>query len=310
MNRRRFLSYSAAALAGSAVPGIKGMGMELPEEADRMKWDWADYREMVRKAVNYRKIDVHNHVNMNGRNPSLIDESCRRTGITWTACSNLRASNPEQMRENNNIVLEAMRQYPNRILGSCYIHPGWPKAALEEIDRCVDQGMVMVGELYDTYKINDPIYYPIIERCIDHQIPVMMHGAAPLGSWRPQYWRHGDNPLSTSTAEDFVDVAERYPEAMLIYGHVGGGGDWEYACKVLRESPTIYAETSGSVADARMIDLAVKYLGADRVMFATDVNYENSVGKIMFADLTEEEREKIFFHNFNNLLKKAGNNVD
>lgn len=305
MDRKTFLGYGAAALAGSFVsPGARRSDGTLEEE------ERGDHREKIRESFRYRKIDMHNHVNMSSRHPSLIDESCRRTGIEWTAVSNIRAQNPQQMKENNDVVLEAMRLYPNRILGSCYIHPGWQKESLEEIDRCVDNGMVMVGELYDDYKINDPVYFPIIERCIRHNIPVMMHAAAPIGGWRPEYWRHGDNPLSTTHAGDFIEVAERYPEAMIICGHIGGGGDWEHMCILLREAPGVYADTSGSVTDSRMIDLAVEYLGAERLLFATDVNYETAVGKIMHADLTHEQREMIFFDNFNNLLKRAGNHVD
>jgi predicted TIM-barrel fold metal-dependent hydrolase len=59
-----------------------------------------------------------------------------------------------------------------------------------------------------------------------------------------------------------------------------------------------------------MIDMAVQYLGVDRLLFATDLNYETGVGKIMWADLDEVARKKIFFDNFNNLLRKAGNHVN
>ena len=41
-----------------------------------------------------------------------------------------------------------------------------------------------------------------------------------------------------------------------------------------------------------------------------DLNFETGVGKILAADLNEEQRNKIFFDNYNNLLRKAGNNVD
>lgn len=309
MNRRRFLGYGAAALVGSRIPDMKALGVN--PESETTPAQRGNYTDLVQEAVSYRKIDLHNHINESNRNATDIDESCGRVGINYTACSNIRGSSPEAIRANNDVVLRGMREYPDRILGSCYVNPGFTREAIEEIDRCVDQGMVMVGELYDDYKINDPIYFPVIERCIHHKIPLMVHAATPLGNWRPEYYIRGvDSPLNTSSAEDFIDVCERYPEAMIIYGHIGGGGDWEYACKMLREVPNIYAETSGSVADNRMVDLAVNYLGADRVLFATDVNYETAVGKIMNADLTEEQRKKVFFDNFNNLLKPAGNNVD
>jgi len=41
-------------------------------------------------------------------------------------------------------------------------------------------------------------------------------------------------------------------------------------CKKLREAPSAYVDTSGSVTDEGMFEFAVKQLGAGRVLFATD----------------------------------------
>ena len=311
MNRRRFLGYSGGAVLRASVPAILGASVSGNKEIEQVAkaisgpFRKGGYKEMLSQAIKYRKIDVHNHT---GNLKDMI-ESMDRLGIQWTAVSDLSdGSDSESMQNSNNIVLKAMKEYPNRILGQCRINPGYPRESLKDIDRCVDQGMVMLGELYDEYKINDPVYYPVIERCIEHKIPLLVHAAATLGLWRKGYSTIGSS-RSTSVAEDFVEIGKRYPDAMIICGHIGGGGDWEYACRVLREAPSIYAETSGSVADEAMIDLAIENLGVDRLLFATDVNYETGVGKVMHATLTEEERKKVFFDNFNNLLRKGGNNV-
>jgi len=112
-----------------------------------------------------------------------------------------------------------------------------------------------------------------------------------------------------SRADDFVEAGLRYPEALLIYGHIGGGGDWEYACKALRSAPTVFADTSGSVTDEGMVDFAVQCLGVRRLLFATDLNFETGVGKILAAELTEDERHQIFFDNFNEILRKRSNHA-
>lgn len=307
MNRKEFINTSLAAMAGV---GLGNVDVNTEEVAHQETAERGSYKDMISEAVAYRKIDAHNHINGGNLNAEDIDESCRRVGIDWTSVSNIwGADSPDEIRENNNVVLEAMREFPDRILGACYVHPGWQNHALEEIDRCVDQGMVMVGEMYDDYKITDPVHFPLIERCIEYNIPYLMHAVPHLGYWGEGPSLVGGKP-TTSTAEDLVEIGQRYPEATIIYAHIGGGGDWEYACNVLQEAPSIYVDTSGSVTDARMIDLAVDKIGVDRLLFASDVNYEISVGKIMHADLSNEERKKIFHDNFNNLLKEAGNNVN
>jgi uncharacterized protein len=88
-----------------------------------------------------------------------------------------------------------------------------------------------------------------------------------------------------------------------------GGGDWEYMCKKLREAPSVFMDTSGGVADEGMIEFAVEHLSAERMLFATDMNFESGVGKILAADLTEAQRRQIFHGNFSAILKKRGVNV-
>jgi predicted TIM-barrel fold metal-dependent hydrolase len=310
IGRRKFLNQSGMALFGASMPGlIKAPLTDLKDEnqqqtASGFKRD--GWKTMLQEARKYRKIDSHNHVF--GNDSKEINESCERVGITRATCSYIFDNkSPQGISAGNDITLKAMKEFPNRIMGQCFINPIFAKESLDEIDRCVDNGFVMLGELYDVVKINDPLYYPIIERCMKHKIPLMMHGVTTLGNWRPGYLPV--NPPNSSLPEDFVDIGRRYPEAMIICGHIGGGGNWEYVCRVLKDAPTIYLDTSGSVSDEGMIDMAVKYIGVDRLLFATDVNYETGVGKIMWANLTDSERKKIFFDNINNLLRKAGNHV-
>lgn len=318
LNRRKFLGNGGAALIGASVSGIfcntpadKGKSDSTKEahaEGVQIEFQPDGWKKMFEKAVQYRKIDAHNHVGFPGLSPAEVDESCRRMGITRAACSLPGGKTPDAIRKNNDVVLNAMKAFPDRILGQCYINPTFKKECLEEIDRCIDQGMVMLGELYDAVKASDPLFYPVIEKCIDLKIPLMWHGVTTLGNWRPGYTP--TNPPNSSVPEDFVEIGKRYPEAMIICGHIGGGGNWEYVCRVWKDSPTVFVDTSGSITDDGMIDMAIKYIGVDRLLFATDINYETGVGKIMNANLSEDGRQKIFFDNFNNLLKKRGNNVN
>jgi predicted TIM-barrel fold metal-dependent hydrolase len=311
IGRRKFLSQSGITLLGASMPGIiKAPLTDLKNDNNQQttsSFKRDGWKTMLQESLKYRKLDAHNHVG-GARGAAQIVESCDRVGITRAACSRTGGkSGPDVIRQNNDAVLAAMKEFPNRIMGQCWINPVYKKEALDEIQRCVDNGMVMLGELYDSYKVNDPLYYPVIEKCINLKIPLMWHGVTTLGNWRNGYLP--TNPPNSSLPEDFADAGRRYPEAMIICGHIGGGGNWEYVCRVLKDAPTIYVDTSGSVSDEGMIDMAVKYIGADRLLFATDVNYETAVGKIMWADLTDSQRKKIFFENFNNLLRKAGNHV-
>jgi predicted TIM-barrel fold metal-dependent hydrolase len=170
----------------------------------------------------------------------------------------------------------------------------------------------MIGprELYYQVKINDPSYYPVIEKLIDMKMIIFSHAECQLGvgGYRMKY--KGNKQPNTSIPEDFVDIANRYPEGMFQYAHIGGGGDWEYECKLFRDHPNIYVDTSGSNNAENMIDFAIENLGENRLFFGSDNSYYQSVGKILAANLSEQQLKKIFFDNYNNLLKKGGRNVN
>ena len=262
------------------------------------------------------KIDCHNHIN--GRNINwgwksndLLIEAADKLGIDKLAVSipvnrrfPMRDENPfefkiptmDDIRQNNDEVLEAMKRYPGRILGYCHIVPGY-KESIEEIDRCLDLGMIGI-KLYNQYKIWDPVFYPIIEKSIEEKFPLLVHGGF---STTNDEW---DFEPNMSHAADFRYIAKLYPEAMIIEGHIGGGGDWEWAIKHLRHAPNIYLDTGGSVVDEGMIEMAVRELGAQRLLFATDMSMEAGISRIMAADLTDEQREDIFWRNFQKILDK------
>jgi predicted TIM-barrel fold metal-dependent hydrolase len=203
----------------------------------------------------------------------------------------------EEIRVANDDVLEAMRRYPGRILGYCFVVPGYFRESLEEIDRCLDRGMIGV-KLYNQYKIWDPAVHPVIEKAIEERIPILEHAGYPTSR---EGW---DAQPNMSHGGDFARAACLYPEAMLIEGHIGGGGDWEWAIKQLRQSPSVYLDTSGSVIDEGMVEMAARELGVDRLLFGTDMTMEGGVGKILAADLTRPQKERIFYKNMQQILDR------
>jgi uncharacterized protein len=295
--RRRFLG-SVGAAAGAALTAEAAWPQARNRSGEAPPYDF------LKEVMKYPKIDAHGHL-MGGA--ARLLEAADRLGIERLAVSIPRGETPAEFRASNDLVLKAMKEHPRRLLGQCFVNPAYPREALEEVNRCLGAGMIGLGELYTQVKISDPRYYPIIEHCIRERASVMMHARADLGLLRQGYRTAA--PPNTSIADDFVAIGNRYPEAIIIHAHIGGGGDWEYMCKRLREAPSVYVDTSGSVTDEGMIEFAVAELGAGRLLFATDMNFESGVGKILAADLTETERRQIFHDNFSAILKKRGVNA-
>ena len=252
------------------------------------------------------KIDMHCHVwqmpDWEGSSDHLV--ACgEMLGITELWCSspiqNGLLAPCEEVRIQNDAVLGAMARHPKRIRGMCFLIPGHFQDAIDEAERCLDAGMIGI-KLYNQYRLRDPVVDPVLELAVERGVPVLEHAGYPSPEHRAR------QPLM-SDGEDFVIASEKHPDAMLIHAHIGGGGDWEWTVKTMRDaSPNVYIDTSGSNLDDGQIEYAVSELGAERVLFGTDGTMAGSVGKVLDAKLTEEERELIFWGNAERMLSAQG----
>jgi uncharacterized protein len=310
-NRRKFFRDSALSAAGIALVGTAG-GTAACSTARERTFPPFDYRTELRK---YRKIDAHVHIGFRPGDLELLLDFADRLEIEKlcisrpvTNFSGNEPEGPEVVHRFNDIIIDAVRRYPDRFIGFMTLNPRFPAEAMAELERCLDAGLSGYKG-YTQVKINDPLYYPIIERFAELNMVMLMHAFCQLGlgGYRMKY-DIGKDP-HTSIPEDFVDAARRYPEAVFQFAHIGGGGDWEYECKMLADVPNVYVDTSGSNNEEHMIEFALKHLGEDRLLFGTDNSYYQGVGKILSANLTESQKQKIFFGNFNQLLRRAGKHV-
>ncbi len=312
-SRRRFMKEAAASLAGITL-AMKGSAKELHSAAialsnHEMQAGRGFY--LMQEVLKYPKIDSHVHVSLWRKGPEDNLEFFERLGFTRMYISRpvtAKEAPPEAFIKSNEMMYEAMKNYSGKMVGMFTVNALYQKESLEEIKRRVDQGFVGLKAYYHV-KINDPLFYPIIEKMIDLKMIMLVHAEATLGTggYRMKYDKK--RMPNTSVPEDFADIAKRYPEAMFQYAHTGGGPDWEYACKVLKNCPNVYVDISGSNNEENMINFAVKELGEDRVLFGTDNMYFQGVANVIASDLTEVQRRKIFFDNYNNILKKSGNQI-
>ncbi len=265
-----------------------------------------DVMEAVRA---YRKIDSHAHVYFKPESPDIQIDFADRLNIEKLIISRpmkpKSKGSPEEFKACNDLVLNCVKKYPNRFIGQMTLNPQYARESMDEINRCIDAGMVGL-KLYNHVKINDPLFYPIIEKFIDLKMIILMH--VGIGKSRITY--DAREPENVSIPSDFVEAATRYPEAMFQFAHLAGGEDWEDACKALKHSPNVYVDISGSNNDAAIVDYAVKYLGEDRILFGCDNSFYQGVGHVISAKITPDQRRKIYFDNYNNILKASGNHVD
>ena len=291
---------NAALSAVGLMLGSKLDGATAEKDAKMSSYD------IMKDVMKYRKIDTHMHAKEANFAP-MIDIG-ERLGIQKMVMVN-HAYPPfpgmDAYRAINNIAIAAVKQHPERFIGFFTLNPNYPKDSMEEMKRCLDNGLIGYKG-YTEVKVSDPLYYPIIEKCIEHKLLVHIHSECD-GYFRRKY----DISVApnASLPEDYVIAAKRYPQAVFEYAHIGTGNDFEWACKVLKECPNIYVNAGASDNEETLIDTVLKHFDENKIFFASDGSYYQAVGKILASSATDAQRKKIFWDNYVNLMKKGGHNV-
>jgi predicted TIM-barrel fold metal-dependent hydrolase len=83
---------------------------------------------------------------------------------------------PDQLREEDNQVLEAIQRWPDRTLGFVYLNPNHLPFSLQEFDRCVRDGPMVGVKLWVARRCGAPELDPIVERAAAIHAPVLQPG--------------------------------------------------------------------------------------------------------------------------------------
>ena len=296
VSRRTFLKDSAAAAVAIGVAALSSAG---DTEREQPVPDTSSGRFRLGKV-----IDCHAHLTHRSRATWEADdrkliEAADKLGIDQLCCSTLTPRRPatvDSFRECNRWTDEGMRRFPGRVLGYCYVNPGYGREALDETRRCVgDRGFIGI-KLYNEYTCIEPVVFPIVELAIELGVPILQHASH-------SHYFVEDQPR-LSDGGHLAELARRYPEAMLIYAHISGGGDWEWTIKALRHASNVMLDTSGSVTDEGTVDMAAAVVGIDRLVFGCDSSMTAGIGKIRGANLSTQDKEKILGGNMMRLLRR------
>jgi len=253
----------------------------------------------------FRIWDVHSHLEaLTGDTPEerieLLVPHMDRLGIERLILSQgfgeyMSHPTPDQMREENDRVMRAVKRFPDRAYGAVYLTPDHVEASLQELDRCIRNGpMISIGEIQTDVRCNSPALDPIVEWAISMNVPILQH------TWI----KTTANGPGESTPYDLVELARRHPKAQFICGHTGG--TWELGIRIIRDSKNICAGIAGSDPTSGFVEMAVRELGAERVIYGSDVggrSFASQVAKVIGAEIPDSAKELILGGNLRRLLR-------
>jgi len=209
-------------------------------------------------------------------------------GFPWS-----QDPSPENFRAQNDQVLSVLPKWPDRMLGFVYLNPKHVNESLAEFDRCVKDGPMVGVKLWVAQHCNTPEVDRIIERAHELQALVFQHTWLKVMA----------NYAGESTPLDFAELAQRHSGMPLVCGHTGG--DWEQGIRAIAPLKNTYADLAGSDPVAGYTEMAVRELGAERVIYGSDASgrsFSSQLAKVFGADIPDEAKKLILSGNLIRLL--------
>ncbi|MEV7141547.1 amidohydrolase family protein [Streptomyces tauricus] len=247
-------------------------------------------------------------------------------------------------RLNKLLVDGPMATYPGRFKAFATLPLQNPEASADELERTVREdgflGCLTNGIIGKKF-LDHPDFEPLLSRAESLDVPIYIHPGLPpdevfdiyYSNMRPEYQKEfQDQVLSISAYGWHQEVVtqclrmitsgvfDRHPKLQIIIGHMGEGLPFFYErilekmSEVTRKSLDKPFEqyfhdnfwfTTSAFPQTELLDLLLKYISVDRVMFATDYPFADMKTQTDWfrgVALSREAKEKIAFRNAEKLF--------
>jgi predicted TIM-barrel fold metal-dependent hydrolase len=240
-------------------------------------------------------------------------------------------------RASNDLLTEAIGKYPDRFQGFATLPTPAPHVAAKELERGVRelglQGAMIFGRTGNR-NLDHPDFTPVFEAAAALRAPLYLHPQTPQPGVLEAYYLGFNESVDSlfaragigwhyETGMQIVRMAvagvfDRYPDLKIITGHMGEVILFYLdrldvitgAAKLPRKisdyvKQHVYVTPSG-LWSHRYLRWVIEVLGADHVLMATDYPFAETPKNIartflQVADLTEEERRKVAYGNWERL---------
>ena len=230
-----------------------------------------------------------------------------RSGVQKSVTFGFGWRDPGLVRESNDYVIDAVRRYPDRLIGFGIVNPAYPKDAAREVERCAANGLRGVGELMPNgqgFSLNDAhAMGPVVEGAVACGMLILSHTSEPVGHRYP-----GKGTVRPDVVYRFVEL---FPEVVLVCAHWGGGLPfYELMPEVMRKFRNVYYDTAASLYLYRdKIFFLAGILMPTKILFATDyplISQRKMHSRLVLAGLPRGTLSKIQGGNAARLLGLKG----
>lgn len=206
-----------------------------------------------------------------------------------------RSPTEAQIRLINDETFGLMQAYPGVVTGFCHLNPTLGgRAVRREVARCAERGFRGL-KLEIANNARDACMRPLMAEAEARNLVVLQH------AWSMTKIR--ERSFHTDP-EDVATLARRFPAVRIIMAHLTGCG--VRGVRAVEDCPNVWVDTSGAAPEAGIVEYAVERLGADRVLYGSDVpirDFGVALARITGSRLTAAAKKKILGDNARALLR-------
>ncbi|HEX6123245.1 MAG TPA: amidohydrolase family protein [Ktedonobacterales bacterium] len=173
------------------------------------------------------------------------------------------------VEECNSYLIQAMRDFPGRVIGLATAQPLAGARAVAEVERCARAGMPGIGELMphgQGYRLSDVrLLTPLMEAARTLGLFVLTHTSEPVG-----HLYRGKGDVSPGDFQAFITA---FPDVRVVAAHWGGGFPfYELMPEVHAAAANVWYDSAASLYlyRAEIFPLVARMAGPEKVLWASD----------------------------------------
>jgi uncharacterized protein len=213
--------------------------------------------------------DPVNHTEQGWATPEQMIEDMDEAGIDKVVLLGVYRHTTESCADTNNETLDIIRRWPDRVIGFSVVQPTPVETALDELHRCLDGGMMGMGEMNpygQKLVFDDPRFLRMAEACIENDIPMNLHVNSEVG--------HFALGKTVTPLVNYYHLATLFPELKLILAHWGGGLFlYEMMPEVKRVMSNVWYDTAGTPLNYpvdTMFKAALTCVSHEKLLYGSD----------------------------------------
>ena len=196
-------------------------------------------------------------------------QAMERDGVDQSVVMGMGWTSQDISSEVNDFLIQARQEHPHRLVGFCSVNPTWGSQAAGEIRRCVEAGLLGVGEFHpDTqgFDITSKTQMkPVMMAAYELGVPVVIHASEPVG--------HSYAGKGSTTPDKLYRFILNFPENDIICAHWGGGLPfYGLMPEVNRALQKVYFDTAVSplLYQKQVFATAASLVGPEKILLGSD----------------------------------------